>query len=710
MKKELLAPVGSMDALYAAVHNGADAVYLAGKSFGARASAKNFSDDEIIEAIKFSHLYGVLVYVTVNTLISNDEFSSVMKFVDFLYLNGVDAIILQDIGLADLIHKTYPDLELHASTQMHNLDVHSAAFLKSLGFGRIVLARELSIDEINSIDTSLEIEAFIHGALCMSYSGQCLMSSMAVNRSGNKGACAQLCRMPYTSNNGSGYLLSPKDVSTVSMFDDVMKSNIYSLKIEGRMKSPAYVAVVTKMYRKLIDGFYDNKTVDINEDINNLNYLFNRGYSKGYIGSDNNIMNITRPNHKGVHIGDVIDVNESRITIKLIKSLHVGDGIKFEIQDKGLNVFNFYINNVQVKDAECGNVITIPNKIGLTDKDKVLKTLDVLLEDSVLNYELKKIKVDVDISALVNSQFVISITDGIHFVKEIGNVLEVATNKATTKEDVVEKVSKMGNTPFVVDNININIDENVFVPVSMINNLRRILTDKLIDLRTGNKIRESKKVTDVEFLENSRSGLIVYVRNDEQLSAIKNYNVDKIYTNNYELYSSNKDLNIYYEVNIGEKRTFDNDKLLINSTSDFIKYKDNDTDINYTMNIYNKYTANYFNNFDMTLSPELSFNELDGIQYGNRLIYGRVRVMMTRQCVLSMNCSNCRDKFLIDTFKNKYVIECINKVNYIYNYRNLDYIHELNNSINYECRIDFFDESAQLCKEILNRYFLRITK
>ncbi|MDE6141019.1 MAG: U32 family peptidase, partial [Bacilli bacterium] len=266
--KELLVPVGSMESLNAAIHNGCDAVYLGGKKFGARAFATNFDDEEMLRAIKLCHLYGVKIYVTVNTLIHESELASVLDYLKFLYKSGVDAVIIQDIGLMASARREIPDLEIHASTQVHSTNSNTLKLLTDLGVKRVVLAREMSIDEINKLDTILEIEAFIHGALCISYSGQCLFSSVLMNRSGNRGSCAQVCRLPFKIIRDSeeiktdgDYLLSTKELNTAEHFKEIMESNIYSLKIEGRMKGAEYVGCVTSLYRDLMDKYYRGEEV-----------------------------------------------------------------------------------------------------------------------------------------------------------------------------------------------------------------------------------------------------------------------------------------------------------------------------------------------------------------------------------------------------------------------------------------------------------------
>ena len=262
MKKELLVPASNFASLISAINAGADAVYIGGKKFSARKYADNFSDEEIIKAIDLCHLYGVKIFITVNTLINDNEFMEAVKFIEFLYENNVDAVIMQDVGLINYIHNVFPNLEIHASTQMHVHNADTLKFLENLGVKRVVFARELEIDYINSIKTNLEKEIFIHGALCISYSGQCLFSSLIMNRSGNKGACAGMCRLPYELKCNKKildiedkYLLSPKELCSIPTFKKLMESDIDSFKVEGRMKSADYVYIVTKIYHDLMEQY-----------------------------------------------------------------------------------------------------------------------------------------------------------------------------------------------------------------------------------------------------------------------------------------------------------------------------------------------------------------------------------------------------------------------------------------------------------------------
>ena len=396
MKKELLSPAGNFESLKAAIHNGCDAVYISGQNYGARKFANNFTLEELKEAIDYAHLYDVKVYITINTLIYESEINNFLDYVKTIHKYGVDAVIMQDIGMIDLVHKIYPDLEIHASTQTHCHNQETINFLESLGVKRIVLARELSLNEINNIKTNLEKEVFIHGAICISYSGECLASSMILNRSGNRGECAGICRLPFElyENNKKvktegKYLLSAKELSSINNLKQILDSDIKSLKIEGRMKSPEYVGYVTKIYRKLIDLYYEDKEMIITEDeLKKLYLLYNREFTKGFINNEDkkDIVNIKNPNHQGIPLGQVLSINK-KIKIKLEEELTQNDGIRFS-NNKGMMV-NFIYNDkgLLIKEAKKGEIIYLDNKINLNECGKVSKTSSIKLEEEIIYFD-----------------------------------------------------------------------------------------------------------------------------------------------------------------------------------------------------------------------------------------------------------------------------------------------------------------------------------
>ena len=373
---ELLSPVGDFDCLKAAVQNGANAVYFGSNLFSARAFAKNFDKEELEQAINYAKLRGVKTHLTLNTLIKDEEFEDAINVAKTAYEFGIDAIIIQDLGLARFLIKNFPSLEVHASTQMTTSNLEGVKKLQDLGFKRVVLSRECSISEIEHIcnNSGIEIEVFTHGALCISYSGQCLFSSMVGGRSGNRGMCAQPCRLPYSlfSNNiqiDKGYLLSPRDLCSLENLPQLISAGVASLKIEGRMKSPTYVATVTRIYRKYIDLAYKylNKEIPLYEidetDKKNLMQVFNRGgFSSGHLLDKPNkkLVYPQKPNNMGITLGKIQKYNPNKglVTAKLETPVSIGDGISFENETTKYTISELMYNNTNIKTGSCGNVVT----------------------------------------------------------------------------------------------------------------------------------------------------------------------------------------------------------------------------------------------------------------------------------------------------------------------------------------------------------------
>lgn len=476
---ELLCPAGNKESLIAAINSGANAVYLSGKKFGARAFAANFSNEELKEAIRIGKVYGVKIYVTMNTLVKENEIEEFLEQVEFLYSNGVDAILMQDFGMICLCLKKYPNLEIHASTQAHNSSLQGIDFLYKLGVKRVVLPREMSLDEIKLIKTPIEKEVFIHGALCVSYSGRCLMSQVLGGRSGNRGECAGCCRFKwklYKSDKllKEGYLLSMKELN---LSEDILRLTPYvdSLKIEGRMKSPTYVSFITSYYRKILDG---EKITDIDRE--NLQSLFYRGYTKGHLLNNKDLVNTKSPNHIGLPIGKVIDVTDSKITILLDKELAQEDGIRFLESGKGLIVNYLYdMKDRLISKGSPKQKIILDNKIGLTSLDTVSLTTNHKLITKFDNIT-KKVDIAIKVIAKINEPLEISFIKDNIIIKEKGNIVERAKSAIVTKERIISQVKRLGNTPFNCHEIDVLLDDDIFIPMGEINVLRRTLTERLI--------------------------------------------------------------------------------------------------------------------------------------------------------------------------------------------------------------------------------------
>ena len=742
MVKELLSPAGDFETLKQAIHNGCDAVYLGGKRFGARKFASNFDDEEMVRAIKYCHLYGVKIYVTVNTIIFDNEVDDCLKYVTFLHKNGVDAVIMQDMGMITLVRKVLPNLDIHVSTQAHTHNINQIRLLEELGVTRIVTAREMSLDEIKKLDTKLEIETFIHGALCVCYSGQCLFSSFLLNRSGNRGECAGICRLPFKLlENGNEiktegkYLLSPKELNTTNHIKELLDSNITSFKIEGRMKSPTTIGFITRLYRMLIDHYEKNEEISLTStEQEQLMVLFNRGFTEGYLfnKSGKDLMNITSPNHVGIMIGKVIDFNKKRIKIKLDKPLHQNDGIRFEQEQLGMIVNYIYGDHDKlVSSANSGDIIEIDNKVGLSKKCDVLKTVDSLLLEELEKYKEKKISIDINASASINGKFSLIITDNINKVVVEEDIVSKATGSGTSKDRILEQLLKLGDTPFKADNYILNIDSNIFVPISKLNELRRKAVEKLVYLRENNKknVIINDKFSLVKANSNSKIKINTLVRNEQQLLACIDASIDNIYVTDYDLYKKYKYLdNIYYRLDrvISNYRDYHNEKLLVGEMGSVYKNRDdNIINSDYYLNVSNSYHVSYLRNLginNITLSVEDSIDTIGSIvnNVGNSnievIVYGRLEAMIMKYCPLKMlinndrvPCNVCRNgkKYkLVDRNGAHYPLIQDKELTHIMYYQKYDIIKDMDKLskfgiLNY--RFEFFDENSKEIKEIIEK-------
>lgn len=519
---ELLAPAGGFEQLRAAVENGADAVYIGGRILNARMNANNFNDDEMLEAIEYAHLRGVKIYVTLNTLIKDDELKEALSYAATLYEFGVDALILQDLGFAELVKINIPNLPMHLSTQGTVYNAEGVRAAKSMGFSRVVLARELSLEEIKAItdEKIMEVEVFVHGALCICYSGQCQMSNEIGGRSGNRGTCAQPCRLPYSiykEENGQKILvneatfpLSPKDLCTIEHIDKLSQAGISSLKIEGRMKSSEYVAIVTGIYRKYLDVYAKTGKYKVEKnDIENLNQIFNRGgFTEGYLFNNprDNLMSGMIPKHQGIYIGKITGVIPSAkngkqqrglVTIKLDKHLSLGDGIEIRNKELPGNIITFMKNNdKKINEAKPGDIVTvgyIDGKIStgeqvyrITDKNLIKKARNSFeSKSSVDEKSLKKIDIVFSFHAGLNklTSLTVEDADGNRVTKEMPEHAEKAITKPLTKEVVTTQLNKTGGTPFILKECIVDIEEDVSVPLSKINEIRRLVLEELEQVR-----------------------------------------------------------------------------------------------------------------------------------------------------------------------------------------------------------------------------------
>lgn len=501
MNTELLAPVGSMEALIAAVQSGADAVYLSGKQFGARHYAANFTNEELVEAVRYAHLRGVDVHVTVNTLIDESEMPELAAYLPYLYQIGVDAIIVQDLGVARVAQKVAPNLTLHASTQMsvHNLEGVKA--LADFGFSRVVLAREMTLPEIRHIcqNSPIEIEVFIHGALCVCYSGQCLMSSLIGGRSGNRGRCAQPCRLPYDlldhagnnvlENQDSGqYLLSPKDLNALELLPELVEAGVASFKIEGRMKRPEYVAIVVDTYRRNLDSvLHGSRPEHVDEQKKEMAQVFNRDFTTAYLEKKQGrlMMSDRRPNNRGVRIGRVaqFDPKTKQAVIHLDEPIHVDDVLEVWVKVGGrvsITVKELYVNGQSVSEAKAGENAQVTLDGYVKIHDRVFKTYDSQLMARAKQFfekpdTLRKLGIKAEVWAQVGESLKICFTDeeGFKGQAETEFIGQAAIKRPLSVETLQKQLERLGNTMFRLTELVPHIEGDVMIPVSELNEVRR---------------------------------------------------------------------------------------------------------------------------------------------------------------------------------------------------------------------------------------------
>lgn len=702
---ELLAPVGNFECLKAAVQNGANAVYLGASDFSARAGATNFNFEELKSAIEYAHVRNVKVHLALNTLIKNNEFESALSLASFAYEMGIDAIIVQDLGLANILIKNFPELPIHASTQMSIHNLEGVMQVERLGFSRAILARELSLDEINYIcrNSNIEIECFVHGALCISYSGQCLFSSMVGGRSANRGKCAQACRLPYElleDNERSidkGYLLSPRDLCGLDNLGNLIDAGVKSLKIEGRLKSPEYVATVTRIYRRYIDLYLKNGKFKVDDkDRLDLLQVFNRGgFSSGHFDENpnRNLVFKEKPNNMGIYIGNVSNFSSTNghIKLNLLDSLEIGDTITFEKENTRYTISELMIGNSNIRKASSGQVVTIgrmKGNIHLSDKIYKLssKSLSKFAIDTYENVENKKIplsckiviKKDSPISVKVKpinnygnyQDIVINVTSDIYPVASI--------NHPITEEKIIEQFKKTNNTPYEFSKFNITLDDNLYIPkISSLNELRRRAIEELEESAIKHSIRApiepvfKKFENKSPFCKAKKISLLLNTLNLEfDYNNLKN--VDRVYipvkyfsSPKYEhiLNTITSRFNTYIYMPTVTKTNYKN--IFMNSISSalskyritgfvvsnlagFTLLKDfkNDYDFigNYTLNVFNNYTINELNNLGLssiTLSPELNKYDIEHICSNidlELIVYGNTPLMNIKYCLLG--CSN----------------------------------------------------------------------
>ncbi len=684
---ELLAPAGNFECVKAAVQNGSNAIYFGANSFSARAYATNFDTLEIQNTINYCKTRNVKTFLALNTLLKENEFDIAIDIVKNAYVNGIDAIIIQDLGLAQILHDIFPDICLHASTQMsvHNLD--GVLQLQKLGFKRVVLSRELSISEIEYIckNSDVEIECFIHGALCLSYSGQCLFSSMIGARSGNRGKCAQPCRLPYsllekenpTTTLDAGYLMSPKDLCGIELIPNLINAGVSCLKIEGRMKSPEYVATVTRIYRKYINLAYSNKPYIVSDlDKKELLQVFNRGnFSTGHLDSNanTNLIFKEKPNNMGIYLGTVQRFNNTKgyVTLKLNETIEIGDTISVGNETGTYTISEIMDGNINLKENKIGQIVTIGRIKGdIHINDKIYKiSSKSLLKKSKESYDSENIKIPLSCNITIkeNTPITLEIQNATDvsiykdlYIKNVSECIPVeALKRPIDIESIIKQLSKTNNTPYEFKDIHINLDDNLFIPkLSILNDLRRTsleLVDKYVSEKSkrifnNSDTQVSKSLNSDSNNSNLQNKKISLLLNNLNLDY--NYldlsNIDKLYTplhyfgntkyeNLLKSLSSKFNIYIYFPTIMKDnyKNIFiDKIKIAINSfnikgfvisqignmqvLNDILHTNISNYEIiaNYTFNIINPNslkTLNELNINTFTVSPELDYDSINNL-------------------------------------------------------------------------------------------------
>ncbi len=479
---ELLSPAGNPQALEAAIAAGADAVYLGYTAFGARAGAGNFNEEELTNAVSLCHSLGIKIYTTVNTLVKEEEtgeLEEVLKLLDHL---KVDGLIVQDIGVAGYVRQNHPSLSLHASTQMAIHNLQGAIFLKDAGFQRVVLARECSLETIKEVAAlGIETEVFVHGALCVSQSGQCIFSGMVGERSGNRGRCAQACRLPYQYDGQWGNWLSPKDMNVRDGLKELYEAGVVSLKIEGRVKSKEYVSEVTDFYRKgmngLLQGKYQNAT---EKEKKQMAQIFNRGgFTKGYAfgEQDKDVVDLQRVNHQGVSLGRVTRMERNFAFVLVEEDLYPQDGLRFLGKEE---IEITYSGPLTLKGSQ--------GKVWLREGEevrpgtKVMRLWSNKQMENAMKREKEKISVEASLYAVPGEKALLEISDGFLKGTARGETVEPAQKAPLSQENVFTSLAKLKETPFVLTKGTL-VGEGGFLPLKTINQLRNKAVEDLIEKR-----------------------------------------------------------------------------------------------------------------------------------------------------------------------------------------------------------------------------------
>ena len=710
---ELLSPAGDIICAKVALYNGCDAIYCAAKKFGARAYAKNLSFDELKELLILAHSLNKKIYVTVNTIIKENELDECISFINELYELGVDGLILADYALITYVINNCPNMEAHISTQAGLKNIYDVKYFEDLGAKRCVLARENSFDEIKYIkeNTNIQLEIFAHGALCVSYSGGCLMSSLLTLRSGNRGRCAQNCRREYTLiKNGKpmdkkGFFLSMRDLNTSSYLNELIKIGVDSLKLEGRMKNPEYVKIITSEYRNKIDNNNYKPLL--------LDKVFHRNYTKGFIfGEDKgNIVDINKRSNEGEYIGQIRRKKGELTEIDLIKELSVSDRIRIENngEDYYFTVDEIYNSNNKKVNSSI-NISYLNIYKNMEPKSKIYKMIDSKIDITYDNTYKKGIIFE--IYGKENDNLKIStIIDNIKFEGKSNILLQKAKSRPIDNDILFKQLSKLNDTSFYLKDINNKLADDLFITVSGINEARRDLIANINEYMQHKRILNNtpEQIIKKNYpVENTK--LVAFCTNQNQYDTLKNLGIENIYYKNYAPY-------------VGELKEIDDDYILIGNYGGIYKYKNKELIADYSFNVINSkalYELHKAGAKYVTASLEASYNDLSNIynnyknKYGDNpnleiIVYGKQNLMTLKYCPLRRygECGKCNNnKYEISDDKATFGIYHDGCITHIINEKPLNLIDDLRKimTLSNRLRLQFTDESPEEIIRIVNQF------
>lgn len=780
MKKiEILAPAGSYESLIAGINGGADAVYIGGNLFGARAYANNLTEKDMLRAIDYVHIHGKSLYLTINTLLKNEELESQLyHYLLPYYKRGIDAVIVQDVGVLSFIHRHFPNLPIHISTQMTLTMSYGLKVLENMGVTRLVTSRELNLSEIRRIreTTDLEIESFVHGALCYCYSGQCLMSSMLGGRSGNRGRCAQPCRMPYElKENGkrisqltNSYLLSPKDICTLSIIPELIEAGIDSLKIEGRMKRPEYTAFVASRYRKYVDLYLElgkegyqqylkENQKEYQQEISYIMDIYNRGgMTTGYYNTHNgkDMLSLDRPNHNGVLVGEITQVTGNLAKILLKKDIFAQDVLEIRENNSGIYEYTVKDKHNAKEYVSAKFTSNLPVKKGQpVYRTKNQQLLNQIRVKYIEQNRKEKVKAKFIGKQNAPMSLILSIYD--IDIQVDGDIVEQALKQPIKEEKIRNQLNKTNDTEFNLVPLEIEIDENIFIPIVRINELRRAgiaqLENAIVQRYKREGYKERSLLSVKEDRKNKSLKMIVHLLNPRLLNQILGVKeVDAIYMameeiDFYEIGLLAKEIKRYqkefylvmphifrkeiYDMFLQHKEYLylplmnDMDGFVIKNIEEYY-YLVTDLGIPASKIIldYNVYTINkesktFYKRLGIahtTANVELNYSELKelGCNDSDMIVYGYMPLMVTAQCLLKTTTGCTKQEKVLqleDRYHKKFYVKnyCRYCYNIIYNSQPLSLLlhsKEVKSLSPKGIRLNFTFETEEEVMKILKAY------